>query len=326
MNMQKLTQSRRHFLRNTLLGAAAFAVGKNLPAASPRPPLPQITMLNSMGGADFEACARQHVALGLGWLDLKDRIWGQTINDLSLENAARVLDIAQTYGLDVASFSTALCSSNLEEGEAAFRAAHLPTLEHVLKVAKILRPRTIRLLSPVIQPFPADGDTLRLVEQRHAWVFPVFREMIDRMTGTGQQVLIENEAAGAIFNTTAGVQGFFERLDRPGRARLTWDVQNFWEAGVFPSLDVYRALKPLIGCIHLKGGRTEGNGRELVWASSLEDASWPVAEIASAAVADRVAPFICLNPSHGKRPPGWNLVEITRRDVDFLRRTISAAS
>jgi sugar phosphate isomerase/epimerase len=324
--MQKQIQSRRRFLRNTLLGAAAIAVGKKMPAASSRPPLPQITMLNSMGGADFEVCARQHVTLGLRWLDLKDRLWGQTINDLSLENAARVLDIAQAHGLGVASFSTALCSSNLEEGEASFRAAHLSTLQHVLKVAKILRPQTIRLLSPVIQPFPANGDSLGLVERQHAWIFAVFREMIDRMTEAGQQVLIENEAAGAIFNTTTSIQGFFERLNRPGQARFTWDVQNFWEAGVFPSLDVYRALKPLIGCIHLKGGRIEGNRRELVWASSLDEASWPVAGIVNAAIADRVAPFICLNPSHGKRPPGWNLADITRRDVEFLRRTISAAS
>jgi hypothetical protein len=89
-------------------------------------------------------------------------------------------------------------------------------------------------------------------------------------------------------------------------------------------MEVYRTLRPLIGCVHLKGGRTEGNGRALVHASALEDASWAVADIMRAVVADGVSPIICLNPSHGKTPPGWKLADITQRDIAFLRRTVGA--
>ncbi len=41
-----------------------------------------------------------------------------------------------------------------------------------------------------------------------------------------------------------------------------------------------------------------------------------------AAIADGVAPVICLNPSHGAKPPGWEPWEIACRDLAFLRREI----
>jgi sugar phosphate isomerase/epimerase len=281
-------------------------------------------MLNGMAGADFELCARRHVELGLAWLDLKDGIFGETINDLSLANAQRVAEIAQAHQLGVFCFSTSIGFTNLEEGEAKFRARHLPTVEHVIALAAILRPLRIRLISPTLKPFPVDGKTVDVVERRHPWVFDVYREMIDRLVAAKQRVLLENETPDVIFNSPEAIVRFFARLDRNDRVRYTWDAQNLWQMGVFPTMEVYRTLKPLIGCIHLKGGRTDGTGRELVHASALEDASWPVAEIVNAALRDGVAPFLSLNPSHGKRPAGWSGWDVTKRDAAFLRRAVSS--
>lgn len=324
--------TRRAFLRAaaagvSVLGVAAHGFSAESRASAwppPEPATPKLTMLNGMGGSDFEVCARRHVKLGLEWLDLKDGLFGQTINDLSLANAERVARVAQAHRLGVFCFSGAIGSSNLEEGEARFRARHLQTVEHTIALAAILRPLRIRLISPILRPFPADGKAMDAVERRHPWVFDVFREMIDRLVAAKQRVLIENETPDVIFNSTDGIVRFFARLERNDRVRYTWDVQNLWQMGVFPTMDVYHALKPLIGCIHLKGGRTEGAGRELVHASALEDASWPVAEIVGAAVRDGVAPFLSLNPSHGQKPAGWSFWETTKRDADFLRRTVAA--
>ncbi|MBL9206787.1 MAG: TIM barrel protein [Opitutaceae bacterium] len=311
-------------MNTVALGASALAFRLRLGAAPARPPVPKLTMLNGMAGSDFEVCCRRHVELGLKWLDLKDSLWGQTINNLSLENARRAADLAGEHGLGVACFSTALCSSYLAEGEETFRTRHLRTLDHVLKLAEILRPERIRLIAAMLKPFPADGQAMAVVEREYAWVFNVYRDLIDRMVAAGQRVLLENETPDSIFNQPEGVVRFFRVLDRAEKVRYTWDVQNLWQMGVFPTMDVYRTLRPLIGCIHLKGGRADAEGGPLVHASALEDASWPVAEIMRAAVADGVAPVICLNPSHGKQPPGWNLWETTRRDVAFLRRTLGA--
>jgi len=281
-------------------------------------------MLNGMAGSDFEQVCRRHVELGLKWLDLKDGLWGQNINNLSLANAERAAAIAQQHGLGVFCFSTQLCHSNLADGEAAFRAKHLPTLAHVLKLAAILRPQRIRLISATLKPFPAAANVMDLVERQHAWVFDVYREMIDRLVAAGQTVLLENETPDVIFNHPDGIVRFFARLDRATQVRFTWDAQNLWQMGVFPTLDVYRTLRPLIGCLHLKGGRTESDSRALVHASSLEDASWPVAAIVRAAAADGVAPFICINPSHGKQPPGWKGWDVAQRDIAFLKKILGS--
>ena len=57
---------------------------------------------------------------------------------------------------------------------------------------------------------------------------------------------------------------------------FTWDVQNLWQMGQFPSLAIYRAMRPLIRYFHVKGGICTEPGGKLAYGSSLEDASWPV--------------------------------------------------
>jgi hypothetical protein len=54
----------------------------------------------------------------------------------------------------------------------------------------------------------------------------------------------------------------------------------------------------------------------------LEDASWPVVEITQQVVMDGVAPVICLNGSHGEAKAGYDYNNMTKRDLDFIRRAI----
>jgi sugar phosphate isomerase/epimerase len=284
----------------------------------------QLTMLNGMAGADFEQALDRHVALGLRWLDLKDGIYGQSVNDLGVEDARRVANAIRDRNLGVYCLSTGLCYSDLAEGEEAFRTRHFATLERVLSIAPMLQPRVIRLLAARRSPLPQDEPPMARVRRDYAWAFEVYREMIDRIAAAGFQPTIENEVHDCIFASPAEILAFFETLDCPGKVHLTWDVQNLWQMGSAPpSLDVYQSLRPLIGGCHLKGGRSEGGGGQaLVWASALEDASWPVTEVVRAVVTDGNVPVICLNPSHGKQPPGYDGWEVTQRNIAFLRREI----
>jgi hypothetical protein len=117
------------------------------------------------------------------------------------------------------------------------------------------------------------------------------------------------------------VRAFFAELGPEAGVSYTWDVQNMWQAGTFPSLAVYAAVRPYLNYLHLKGGLAEGPERRLAFSAPLEEASWPVLEIVRQAIADRASPVICLNPSHGERRPraaaGPSDVE---RDIAFLRR------
>ena len=135
---------------------------------------------------------------------------------------------------------------------------------------------------------------------------------------------IENETNGCILCDGETVRAFFERLDRPGRAVFTWDVQNMWQCGAFPSLAIYEQIKPYIAYYHVKGGQAEAGGRALRYKSPLKDASWPVLAITQKVVSDRVSPVICLNPSHGEKTPGYDEKAETELDVAFLQTELPA--
>lgn len=111
----------------------------------------------------------------------------------------------------------------------------------------------------------------------------------------------------------------FRNLNRGDRARFTYDVQNLWEMGTAPTLAVYHALQPVIGYLHVKGGRAGPDGG-FAWRSPLRTASWPVAQIVRAAIADGVSPCICLNPSHGAVAPCDVFEDYTMQDLAQLHQ------
>ena len=161
------------------------------------------------------------------------------------------------------------------------------------------------------------------VASQHPWLLPAYAEAVDRIRAAGLTTVIENESAGSLFVHPREIADFFDALGRRDQVALTWDVQNLWQLGTFPTLDVYRQLRPYIGYLHLKGGVAGADGRTLKWRSTLEAASWPVLEIVRAAIADGVSPVICLNPSHGEISPDHPIADATARDLAFLRRELS---
>lgn len=285
----------------------------------------EITLLSSILGPDFPLALGRQRDAGIRFLDLKDGLWGKSVERLEPEEAERAAALCREYGMAVHCFSTSIGHTPLEPGtsEAVFRGRHDPALENALRAAEALRPQVIRLLAPRLSP-DRDGETAfeRLLRD-FPWAAGVYRDWTDRVAAAGFGVLIENEAKGCVLGSVADVLGFFDALDRPASAvRYTWDVQNLWQSGTFPTLDVYRELRPLIGAVHLKGGRAGDDGVTLEWAAPLEEASWPVLDVIRAVVADGAVRFVCLNPSHGTKPPGWDVWGVAQRDLAFLRREI----
>ncbi|MDQ3815236.1 MAG: xylose isomerase [Armatimonadota bacterium] len=282
----------------------------------------QLTLLSSILGGDFPLALERQRALGLRFLDLKDGIWGKTVEQLNEGEAARAAALIGEFGLQVHCFSTSIGHTNLEAStdEAAFRARYDAALDNALRAAEIMRPQVLRLLAPRLASANGEIAMARLLRE-FPWLIGVYRDWIDRITAAGFGVLIENEVRGCLLASVEDVVAFFAALDRPATARYTWDVQNLWQNGTFPTLEVYRRLRPLMGALHLKGGRADARGA-LKWAAPHDEASWPVLDIVRAVVADGVAPFICLNPSHGEKPAGWNGWDVAQREVAWLRRAI----
>jgi sugar phosphate isomerase/epimerase len=276
-------------------------------------------MLNSMADRDFEAALDHHVAWGLHHLDVKDSVFGKRVAELTDAEARRAAEMIETRGLSVYCMSTQLFHGDVEVGEAAFRAAHLEPLERAIAVAEVLRPDLFRLLSARTTRRGQVADSIAWLRDEHPWVISCYREAVERLAAAGLRVTIENECHANILATPAEVTGFFAELDCGDAVNLTWDVQNMWQMGTVPTLDVYRELRPLLAYYHLKGGQAEAGSDALHWKSSLEDASWPVREITGQVVADGVSPVICLNGSHGARKPGYSYDDVLARDLAFAQ-------
>ncbi|MDK1032675.1 MAG: TIM barrel protein, partial [Planctomycetia bacterium] len=254
----------------------------------------KFTMLNSMADADFNRALEKLARWRIDVLDLKDSIFGRSAADLTDEEAARAHELISANRMSVHCLSTGLFGGDIERGEAAFEKDRTG-VARIIEIARILRPHFIRLMSASSSRRADIADSASHIAENCPWLPGLYGEAIDAIAGAGFAVTIENGIGGSIFSNPPEIVRFFEMLGPEARVSLTWDVQNLWLEGTFPSLEVYRALKPLIGYVHLKGGMAEAGGSALRWLSTLEDASWPVLEILREVASDGTSPVVCLN-------------------------------
>jgi sugar phosphate isomerase/epimerase len=289
----------------------------------------RLSMLADMMGDDLDLAVDRLLELGVRHLDLKKSVYGRTIEDLSDLERTRLAALIDRTGVEIYSFSSTLgLLDPSETDESSFRRRLDDGIDNLLATLPYVRPRMIRLLACSFGERAAWVDSNDYLEREKPWVYGAYRDAIERIHAAGSVTTIENEPK-TIFSSPEETIGFFERLGVGAKAGITWDIQNMWQSGTYPTLDVYLRLKPVINYVHLKGGR--GTPEKLTFRAPLESASWPVREIVGAALANGVSPVLCLNGSHGAVPESYpfgnrdDWRELIRaeaiRDVAYLRAT-----
>lgn len=286
-------------------------------------------MLAEMMDRNLETAVLQLRELNITHLDLKNHVFDRSIDDLDDERREKLAALLEGTGSSVYCFSSTLGHRNLSQmAEREFRQELNDGITNMVETAKLVRPDKVRLLSCWFDDRESATETTGYLDRHAPWVYDAYREAIDQIAAAGLAATIENEPNTILSNPEETV-AFFARLERPA-ASFTWDVQNMWQSGTYPSLEAYRTLKPVMDYFHLKGGRDAPEApHKLVYRCPLEQASWPVREIVGVVLADGASPVICLNPSHGKAAEGYELAhlagtpELIRaealRDVAFLR-------
>ena len=162
----------------------------------------EITILNSMAGNVFEVALDQHVSWDIKCLDLKDNIFGKSIIELTEEEARHAAELIHKRSLSVYCFSTVLFGSDIELGEEHFRKNYLLKIDHVIQIANILQPQTIRLLASATSKRGEIANSIEYLHTNHPWLIHLYVEVIDYLHETycpefknGQdfKVTIENE-------------------------------------------------------------------------------------------------------------------------------------
>lgn len=276
-----------------------------------------------MAGNDFEQSLDQHLAWGITDLDIRDAVYGHWLKALPLPDAERAAAEVQKRNLAVHCLSSSVFFTDIAAGPDVFRGAHSAMLDHIIELAKIFRPRMVRLIAAQLSTRESGPTAVQTVRRDAPWVFDVYREAIDRIGAAGFTPTIENEAGRCLLSHPQEFVEFFDELDRAGAVTLTWDVQNQWATGVFPQPDMLDALGPLMAYYHVKGGRHVDESRKLTWNVALADATWPIVETTQRVVDAGLSPVICINPAqHGEDDPDYDYQGIVKRDIDFLRTAI----
>jgi hypothetical protein len=213
-------------------------------------------------------------------------------------------------------------SHDLSRGESHLLHYSLKRIPDIVQIAQVLKPTFIRLLAPQFEA--ASEQRMMRALAGAPWLIGMYRSAIDEIHDAGFRCTIENETGRCIIGSPEEAILLFEAIDRPGAVTFTWDIQNMWEVGTYPSMDSYDILKPIIGYVHFKGGRSEGPRGRLAWRSSLGDASWPVADIAKRVACDGASPVVCINPSHGASQTGV-CDDYTVADIRYLRAVMEEA-
>lgn len=280
----------------------------------------KLTMLCNMASKDFREAVERFVELGLTTMDLKRGLFGKSVQELTVAEAGNVKQIATAAGLDITCLSSAIFGHKPDADKDPFCRQNFARLDHLLDVAEVLQPTFIRLLAPGLPEGADRADMPAFLAAEYPWLYDAYRQAARSILDRGFTPTIENEG-DSIFTDPASTAAFFDTLGLNDQLKLTWDVQNMWlGGGHLPTLDDCDTLRPYLGYLHLKGGM--GSSEEpdrLVYASTLEDAHWPVRATVERIIGFGVSPVICLNSSHGKWREAAGHAQENVRNIAFLR-------
>lgn len=280
----------------------------------------RLTILNSMAGEDFPAALDRHLEWGILDLDLRDGIFGHWLRSLPIEVAKVAAREIEARDLSVFCLSSSVFFGALDDGEEAFAAEHNRRLDQVMPLIDVFQPKLVRLFAPQLKARPDDDTAVDQVISQYPWVFDLFRTAAKRIGDSGAKATIENEAGKCVLSRPREFTQFFSELDLGQAISLTWDVQNQWATGVFPSVGMLDEVETLIGYYHVKGGQQVEESAKLRWNVALEDATWPVVDITREVIARGLSPVVCLNlAEHGETKPDYDYSGIVERDIAFMR-------
>ena len=280
----------------------------------------RLTLQSDMCGSTLEEVIAFHLDRGLSELDLKTGLAGEPVETMTLDDARRARAMLDAAGLGLYCLSTSLFAVELAADGRAVEddAARLQELGPVIDV---LAPRYVRVLA-AIRPEHGSSPVAHLPGA--VAYAAALRSSAADLTARGTGLLIENGPENSVVSSAANARQLAELIGTGSTIGFIWDVQNMWQSGSFPRASDPAEFGSLLKYVHVKGGRTAGPvPGELVSASTLADASWPVVEVLDAVRELGTVECIALNPSHG-RHESTTPDSIRDHDIDFLTDYLAA--
>ncbi|HRW05251.1 MAG TPA: sugar phosphate isomerase/epimerase family protein [Caldilineaceae bacterium] len=187
--------------------------------------------------------------LKIRYLELRG-VWGKNVLQLSDDEARRVRELCDRYGIGVSAIGSPIGKSPIQQPIAT----EVANLERIIAIGKIVGTSKIRVFSF----YPPEGETN--LDQQVPVAIERLRTLAAVAGAAGATLLLENEK-GIVGDTVARCQALLQGINHPAIV-FAWDPANFVQVGEAQvTTDGWPKLHNYIGYIHIKDALLDGSVR-----------------------------------------------------------------
>ncbi|MEK5443473.1 sugar phosphate isomerase/epimerase family protein [Fredinandcohnia sp. FSL W7-1320] len=210
-----------------------------------------------LGTESFQESLEHAKNLGFTNIDLRGKLNGSTIDDVTLEKARVLSEMIQEQGLQVSSLSSWAVNSCTFSGPPKYDnhdEEHHKQMEEVLNrlidLADIFGSTFIRIYSLYRQEdFNLLSDEEKDAQYRHN--ANIMLRHAEQAKSRNKILLVENEPP--TLTNSAKELGILMKYTNHPNLKVNWDVLNGWRAGEYPTVEAYEHIKGHVYQTHLKG-------------------------------------------------------------------------
>ncbi|MCB0110481.1 MAG: sugar phosphate isomerase/epimerase [Caldilineaceae bacterium] len=187
--------------------------------------------------------------LQIRYLELRG-VWGKNVLQLSDDEARRVRELCDRYGIGVSAIGSPIGKSPIQQPIAT----EVANLERIIAIGKIVGTSKIRVFSF----YPPEGETD--LDQQVPVAVARLRTLAEAAGAAGATLLLENEK-GIVGDTVDRCHALLQGINHPAIV-FAWDPANFVQVGEAQvTTDGWPKLHNYIGYIHIKDALLDGSVR-----------------------------------------------------------------
>ncbi|MDN3015610.1 sugar phosphate isomerase/epimerase [Paenibacillus sp. BSR1-1] len=216
-----------------------------------------------LGCESFEEALHHTKELGFENIDLRGKLNGSTIDNITLDKARYLSLLVKENNLKVSSLSSWAVNPCTFSGTPSYRnddENHHKQMSTVLNrlfdLADIFSAQYIRIYSLYRQE---DFNLLQEDEKEKQYKFnaEMMLRHAEHAKERGKILLVENEPPTLTSNCEE--LGILVKYTNHPNLKINWDIVNGWRAGEYPTLEKYECIKGAVYQTHLKGASRLSN-------------------------------------------------------------------
>lgn len=283
----------------------------------------KVGIITDQVSMDFEYALKIINGLGVKYIEIHS-LWNKTIENLTVDEAARAQKLIEKYSLQVSNISSTLfLMCHLQESETELESfddhfitksgdyrEHMRALEYCIKLCEIFATDKIRIFGFRKKKSLNDDTVVKMVIQR-------LQQPVELAEKTGITLILENCP-----HTYLGSGSLTRRVIDEGNSKnlkALWDPGNALRTGIIPYPDDYKKIREYILHIHAKDLVPENSDYQPV---SLGEGETNYQGIIKNLVEDNYEEIISLEPEYEDKTGGR--VESSRQCLAGIRKILSS--